>query len=270
MKFEKFGRIIEYSREHRAEMDKVLRRFYGAVNMDSEREMLKLAEIVRPYCREKFCFLVHVPFSDKEIGACCYRGDAFGYVFVNTSVPKANENFALAHELYHIHEGKKSFGHRLELYMDDGYNDSEEEIKANIFAGMLLMPSESFAEMFRKFKSENEEGDTCLTLIARLMSYFEVPYMSVVIRCYELGLLEEDSELVKWLLEMEREKIAAEFNRKWLDETILLPSKRDDYPRFREMISREGESLVERGIYSKRQVEMILESMQEFYEEIRG
>ena len=43
--------------------------------------------------------------------------------------------------------------------------------------------------MFQKFhaESENNERDT----VFRLMNYYQVPYMAVLVRCFELELLEE-------------------------------------------------------------------------------
>lgn len=45
---------------------------------------------------------MEIPFADKEIGALCYKGDALGYIVLNTSLPKVNVNFAICHELYHV------------------------------------------------------------------------------------------------------------------------------------------------------------------------
>ena len=52
------------------------------------------------------------------------------------------------------------------------------------------MPEASFRQMYGLFKKESEgnEQDT----IIRLMNYYQVPYMAVLIRCYELDLPEID------------------------------------------------------------------------------
>ena len=58
--------------------------------------------------------------------------------------------------------------------------------------------------MFQKFhaESENNERDT----VFRLMNYYQVPYMAVLVRCFELELLEE-SDISKMLLEISADDI---------------------------------------------------------------
>ncbi len=48
-----------------------------------------------------------MPFNDKEIGALSYKGDGLGYVVINTSLPRVNSNFAIAHEIYHVFFSEK-------------------------------------------------------------------------------------------------------------------------------------------------------------------
>ena len=58
-----------------------------------------------------------MPFADDEIGALCYRGDGLGYVVVNTSLPRVNVNFAIAHEIYHVFSEKANLFQKLSLQM---------------------------------------------------------------------------------------------------------------------------------------------------------
>ena len=87
--------------------------------------------------------------------------------------------------LYHVFYQKSDFRTKVE-FSNNHYYEHEEEFAANLFAGMLLMPEASFRFMYTKFKDEskNDEKDT----VIRLMNYYQVPYMAVLIRCYELGL----------------------------------------------------------------------------------
>ena len=176
-----------------------VRKFYSQMNMDYERELPDLMLMVRPLLNKKNYLVIEMPFKDKEIGALCYKSDFFGYTFLNSALPKVNVNFALGHEIYHIFYQQESFKKKIELYMNEHYFRYDEELSANLFAGILLMPDPSFQLVFRKFQNEKDGRDTEVTLIAKLMSVFEVPYMAVVIRCYELGLL-PDGDLLEQLL----------------------------------------------------------------------
>jgi len=251
-------------------MEELMVRFYSALGIEANRDVLKLADIARRYCKERHYFLARMPFSDKEIGAVCFRRDIWGYVFVNTSVPKVNENFALAHELYHIFRGEESFVSKVELYIDSHYNEMEEEMKANLFAGMLLMPAEGFEEMFRKFKSEQAPGDDILTVIVRLMNYFESPYMAVVIRGYELGLLDTSPDAVQELLTMEKGRVEEAFRNCWLDGSILQASGVDEYPYFMGFLEKIANDLVEKELFTRQQIERVIEKINNIYNEVRG
>ena len=97
-----------------------------------------------------------------------------------------NTNFAIAHEIYHVFWGENEFVSKVE-FSDDHYYEHEEEYAANLFAGMLLMPEISFRRMYLKFKEESDSNE--VDTIIRLMAYYEVPFMAVLIRCLELRLI---------------------------------------------------------------------------------
>lgn len=210
-----------------------------------------------------------MPFKDKEIGAICYKEDTFGYTILNSSLPKVNENFALAHEIFHVFYQDKLLGKKIELYMNEHYLEYQEEMSANLFAGILLMPTPSFIEMYRKFKEEEAEEDSDITVFCKLMSYFEVPYMAAVIRAYELELL-PDGEILKILLEAEGKVIEQEFSRLWLDESILHHTGRDDYTRLEKLIKTIGRQYTEEEILDENTVGRILGNIRNIYDTIRG
>lgn len=131
------------------------------------------------------------------------------------------------------------------------------------------MPSPSFTSMFHKFKKEQNEKDSEISIIAKLMSYFEVPYMAVIIRCYELGLL-PDGEVLKSLMKFTSNDIESEFSRLWLDNEILKPTKRDDYDRLEQLVREIGEKCKEDQILNDKAVSKVIENIRKIYNEIRG
>lgn len=268
MEFSRLKRIIEYNNEHQAEIRAKVKELYSKTGMEDNSDFLNVMQVIRPLLRQQLYIVVELPFKDKEIGALCYNGDGLGYAFLNSSLPKVNVNFALCHEIYHVFFGEKPFSHKVELYMNKHYYEDEEELAANSFAGVLLMPEQSFSHMFRKFSAEAGDGDSEMTPVVKLMSYFEVPYMAALIRCYELDLLKA-GDVMKTLLAVTQEQIEQEFARLWLDESILNAQKRDDFAKLLLFVQSVGEDSIKKGILSERMLDRALANMKKLYREIK-
>ena len=266
MDIKRLRKIIQYGDCHKEEMEEKIRSFCSFAGISNDKELLNIMQIVRPSFQKKGYLIIELPFCDQEIGALCYKGDALGYIVLNTSLPKVNVNFALCHELYHVLYQKTDFRTKVEFANDDHYTH-EEEVAANLFAGLLLMPTSGFRCMFQKFhaESENNERDT----VFRLMNYYQVPYMAVLVRCFELELLEE-SDISKMLLEISADDIKNGFSRLWLDESILNPSYRDDYDKLEYMVKRYGEECMEGAYLNERTLKKVLQNMKRLYREVRG
>lgn len=266
MDIERFRKIIEYSKANRNDMESKVKNFYSFVGMSSDKEVLNIMQIARPSFEKKGYLVLEIPFDDDEIGALCYKGDALGYIVLNTSLPKVNINFAICHELYHVFYQKSDFRTKVE-FANNHYYGYEEESAANLFAGMLLMPEASFRFMYAKFKeeSENDEKDTMI----RLMNYYQAPYMAVLIRCYELGLPDTDS-ISEGLLNIEQAAIRERFNELWLDDSVLNATKKDDYNHIEAVVKRFGSEYIRDSYLNKRTLEKVLQNMRTLYSDIKG
>lgn len=269
MDIRRFKKIIEYSHSNHGDMESKVKDFYTRIGVEYDRELLDVMQVVRPLLQKKKYIVIEFPFVDKEIGALCYKGESFGYTLLNSSLPKANVNFALCHELYHIFYQEKPEEKRVELYMNEHYYDDPEELAANLFAGMLLMPEHSYRMMFRKFRQDAAEGEADLPIVIKLMSYFKVPYMAALVRCYELELLESGETLEK-LMNVDGECIKNEFARLWLDDSILYATQKDDFGMLELIVSSYGKQYTEEGLVSKRTVTNALQNMREIYGKIKG
>ena len=185
---------------------------------------------------------------------------------MNSSLPKVNANFALGHEIYHVFFQESGFVSRVE-FSDDHYYEHEEEYAANLFAGMLLMPELSFRRMYAKFKAESG-GDETDTLL-RLMSYYELPYMAVLIRCLELGLM-SGTTAVEQIGHADRAWIRQRLAELWLDPNIMEASMKDDYLRLESLVERIGHECVEDDYLNERSLQKVLRNMRDIYGKIRG
>ena len=266
MNIERLRKIIEYSEANRDDMEAKVKNFYSFVGMSCDKEVLNIMQIVRPSFRKKGYLVLEIPFADKEIGALCYKGDALGYIVLNTSLPKVNVNFAICHELYHVFYQKSDFRTKVE-FANDHYYEHEGEFAANLFAGMLLMPEAGFRYMYHKFKEESEgnEKDT----IIRLMSYYQAPYMAVLIRCYELG-LPDDGSVSEELLNAEQDSVRERLVDLWLDDSILEATKKDDYVHLEAMVAYFGNEYIRDSYLNERTLKKVLQNMQRLYAEIKG
>ena len=121
------------------------------------------------------------------------KGDYYGYIFLNSTLPKVNVNFALAHEIYHVFYQQKPIRQKVECNMRRHYSDDRDELCANLFAGMLLMPTKPFVSMFQKFKME-EAKDTDTKLIA--FSVLSCVGIGLVLIVLKSGRIHQQNSLV--------------------------------------------------------------------------
>lgn len=266
MNVERLRKIIAYSDKNREEIYSMVKRFCSFAGIEYDSDLLNILQIVRSSFRKKGYFVFEMPFTDDEIGALCYRGDGLGYVVINTSLPRVNVNFAIAHEIYHVFFGESEFVSKVE-FADDHYYEHEEEYAANLFAGMLLMPEVSFRRMYSKFRDESygNEVDT----IIQLMSYYQVPYMAVLIRCLELELIAGNA-LPEQLFNIDRVQIRQKLENLWLDESIMDASNRDDYSHIEIIVERLGRKYIADEYINERTLKKVLHNMRELYTKIKG
>lgn len=265
MNIERLRKILKYSNAERTDMAAKVKDFYAFAGMSSDKEVLNILQIARTSLKKKGYLVLELPLADNEIGALCYKGDALGYIVLNTSLPKVNANFAICHEIYHVFYQEREFKSKVE-FSNARYYEYEEEFAANLFAGMLLMPEASFRCMYSKFKEESEgrEQDT----VMRLMNYYQVPYMAVLIRCYELGLPGTDS-ILEELMNVSVDIIRTRFAELWLDCSILDETRKDDYMHIEAIVQHYGRECISDSYLKERTLRKVLQNMRSLYLDIK-
>lgn len=155
--------------------------------------------IVSNYARKRELSLeiLRYPFKDEELWAFTFIKKGTIFLCVNSELPICKQIFATAHELYHIHCYAEDIntntitnGSLLESKIFDEVTASQEDLEANAFAGLLLMPDASLEEQFKMFgiSKENVSVDDILIL----MDLFALPYKAVVLRLVESGKITEE------------------------------------------------------------------------------
>lgn len=265
MDINRFRKIIEYSKASCDEIEHSIRKFCSVMNIKSDSDVRDVLLLVREVFVKRGFIVFEMPFMDDEIGALCYKGDGLGYVVINSSLPKVNSNFAVAHEIYHVFFQEKEFKSKIEFANED-YYENECEYAANNFARALLMPENSFRGVFEKFKAESQGF---FDIICKLMNYYQTPYMATLIRCCELELIEMQ-DMSSELMFVNKEKVFDKFSELWLDSRILEPSQRDDFINVERLVKRMGNDFVEGELINQRTLDMVLKNIESLGKQIKG
>lgn len=140
--------------------------------------------------RELSLEILRYPFKDDELWAFTFVKRGTLFLCVNSELAICRQIFAAAHELYHIHCYAEDIdpetitgGSLLDSKAVDDLAVSREDLEANAFAGLLLMPDNMLDEQLKIYGINGEKisADDVLTL----MDLFALPYKAVVLRLAE-------------------------------------------------------------------------------------
>ena len=248
--------------------------FYEKIDLPFGSQIADVIQSVNLLLKQNEFKIIELPLKDKEICAFYYDGDKQKkYVILNSSLSVGNNNFALLHEVYHILYRKKQSIQEAESYLLS-YELNEEESCANTFPGVILLPEEPFARMYKKVfdlyeKFESEMDIYCL-VITQLMSYFKATYMSVLIRCFELDLIQEDDKAkIEYLLEWGSENnIKKMCRRLLLNESFLKHTRKNDFVNLMENIDNQLSNVIARDLVSQDDIKIIKQQITSVYNKI--
>lgn len=137
------------------------------------------------------------PIRDPELCACTFIRSGRIFVMVNSGIPMSKQIFAAAHELYHIrcfleeddHELAKS-GSILNASTIETGTTEEEEMEANAFAGILLVPVNALKQQMGIYQIKEKAIE--MKDILTLMDIFAVPYKAMILRLLEEKMISDD------------------------------------------------------------------------------
>ncbi len=264
-----FKTAIQYERANQGAMEHRLMQYFLAINSYHSSDPNHTMHLVRSALHNKQRFLLQMPLSNLEVDFLCFHGDNNQYTIINSAKPRINEHAFLC----------RAFCYTLKLAADGQFSNARpffgsqtytypENMKNAAFANMLLLPAPLFQTMFRQFRSEQLPEDSILSVLVRLMNYFKAPYHAVLTRCYSLGLL-DDGSVLEHLLQVDSSLIAKEFQRLWLDESLLRPTMQDDFSHFEQYVKTAGEQYVEEEYLKLRTLNLALSNMKASYLSVR-
>ncbi len=236
--------IIE-SRYDEKTFEETIREFiddkFKEYNLDNEFPNLLIKEDVLSIL-DKFCTVIYYPlYGERNNG---FHIDNFPFpgektrniVFINTAQTTEKQVFTAAHELGHIWNVDDKIIEK--LHLKDSREQREKII--NRFAAILLMPEETFRNLYRLEREKFAENGkisriNMFRVIVSLMNYFFVPQKSVILRLVELEIIpreptaslllgekqlpkEEIESVVKVLLQIYGcDKFINPSNKKWIE-----------------------------------------------------
>lgn len=149
---------------------------------------------IQNYARKKEIALemLRYPIHDDELWALTFLKQDTIFVCVNTALPLCKQFFAAAHELYHIYcyveNADQSYiknGSMLDSATGDETGRTQEDLEANAFAGLLLMPDQLLHEQILLYGLDKDL--VTVDSVLMLMDMFAMPYKAVVLRLFESG-----------------------------------------------------------------------------------
>ena len=152
--------------------------------------------VVRNYARKNEIPLqiFRYPFHDDKLWAFTFLKKGTIFICINSGLPLCRQFFATAHELYHIYcfgedtdQNTIRNGSLLKSETIDTAIGDQEELEANAFAGLTLMPTKSVRDQIDMLGID--EKNISLDDVLVLMDVFAIPYKACVLRLYECGVL---------------------------------------------------------------------------------
>lgn len=137
------------------------------------------------------------PVDDDDLCACTFIRGGRIFVFLNSKMPLGKQIFAAGHELYHIKcyledNGQElaQKGSMLASATIDNFQGEQEEMEANAFSGLLLVPSHTLMQQLQIYSIDTSH--LTVSDVLMLMEIFAVPYKAMVLRLYEESLISEE------------------------------------------------------------------------------
>lgn len=145
-------------------------------------------------------YLLLYPLKSKNIAAFTRKQGSMTQVFVNTSFERAFQNFACAHELYHLIELQERQIDKFIVCNDKDISEEMDqvdididELKANYFAASFLLPRDVVKEKFKDIRNTRCSHEDIILEIIKLQYQFEVPFKTILKRMKELEIINKDT-----------------------------------------------------------------------------
>lgn len=214
---EKLRKIVLFNIDHKDEINEHLDIFYKKNALKFGESINDLYLLAKTTIASDGNYLISMPLKSQNIGAIYRKIGKKKYIILNSAKKAVDNRFALSHELYHYYFPDEVLNNsNIEFYLFT-YGDKEDDLKANAFAGNLLMPEEAFvnwqiriSKMLDEIYSSNQQFDSepdqayvvnAVTRIVVMMLTFGTTFMSVLIRLCELSFLDYRDDRIEKIMQ---------------------------------------------------------------------
>lgn len=273
---------MEFNKEHDIEIQSRISEFYLKNALRENEVIPDIIMFAKSMIKEFEIEVLQIPLKDAEIGALYHEVNGKKYILLNTSLNQSNNNFAMAHELFHVFFHTENGNGETERYIEQ-YQDNEEDLMANAFAGNILMPRQAFIDYYLRLNELAEKQNIVgidaeltkkLTTVVLLMLNFKTTYMSVVVRLYELNLLSQNDKRTMKMLAQEigennlRECIHEISELRCYVDRLFYPAQINDFSELYSKAKEMSECCMAAELMDKSYVEYNLSHMEALYKKI--
>lgn len=167
--------------------------------------------------------LIRYPFDEENIDGFSTVYEGRKVIVSNSSNILAREIFTIAHEIGHLQYDFNPL--KQEIIVDENgvENNDPAEKRANLFAGILLMPKSKLEE-FMELVLEKDGKDITWIDIIRIQSEFMVSYTAAIIRLDELNIISSKQRDALFAIK-DSSTVTKLFKQMKADDQLLLKSK---------------------------------------------
>lgn len=266
MRFDRFKEIIKNNRKYDDEAKTTVNEFYDKINCNCG----DIPKLMREIGTKLGVTVIELPMKDSDFGAVFLDTTYSKYLLLNSNQPRSRMYFSFCHDIYHVLKNNNPSNYineKREVYFNSEYTKDPIECKASLFAANLMMPETEFRKMYELYK-ENEESVCLENTVLKLMNYFNSPFAAVLLRLFELQILDDLRE-VKEFVEITDDDLKAKLNKLWINDEIITPTLNDEMDYVFDKLQKEAFKLIEEGLLSEHSYHKIVKRLQYFYTEIR-
>ncbi|MGN1032929.1 MAG: ImmA/IrrE family metallo-endopeptidase [Intestinibacter sp.] len=261
MNYKRFREIIQNGRKYEKEVDEAIQEFQKIVNLNGN-----ITKLMKEISERLDLFMIEIPMKDSDFGAVFLDSGYSKYLLLNSNQSRCKMYFSFFHDIYHVLKGSTNYiNERREVHFNNDYLMDENECKANLFAAKLLMPEPEFVNMYNLYKYNNPNLEE-ITL--KLMNYFDSPFIAVLIRLFELNLIDSMEEIIE-LLNIDDKQLKHKLNKIGISDEIIKPTLEDNMEYVFELLNTNGLKLIEEGLLDENRYKSIISRLKKFYEEIK-
>lgn len=261
MDFKRFQKIIEINKKYEDEVESVVSEFNEHVNINGD-----IFKLMKEIGEQLDVFVIEIPLKYSEFGAVFLDLGYSKYLLLNSNQPRCKMYFSFCHDIYHVLRGATNYlNESREVHLNSDYLYDENECRANLFSANLLMPKIQFKKMYELYVGKGFNLDDT---VLKLMNYFNSPFVAVVIRLFELRLIDSMEGIID-LLNLDDEAVKEKFNNLGISNEILKPTLNDEMNYIFKVIEKQGKELISSGLLDENRYSQIVCRLKNFYKEIK-